>query len=43
MWLKDKSCEEVVIKSWGNNQVSGSTRGFQKKNYFLSRKFEVVE
>ena len=31
MWLKDESCEEVVIKSWGNNQVSGSTRGFQKK------------
>ena len=31
IWLKDESCEEVVRKSWGNNQVASSTKGFNKK------------
>lgn len=31
MWLKDESCEEVVRKSWENNQVASLTRSFNKK------------
>ena len=31
MWLKDESCEEVVRKSWENNQMASLTRSFNKK------------
>ena len=31
MWLRDKSCEEVICDSWGNGMAQATVWGFNSK------------